>query len=71
MDDETDSGIEANKEAIVTENGNVLLAVELDELVLDVLNDDLIARVEEKLTRKCFGCTTLYIYNNNIFFVFL
>lgn len=52
--DETDSGIEANKEAMVTENGDVLLEVEVDELVLDVLNDDLIARVEEKLTRKCF-----------------
>lgn len=51
--DETDSGIEANKEAMVTENGDVLLEVEVDELVLDVLNDDLIARVEEKLTRKC------------------
>lgn len=50
--DETDSGIEANKE-LVTENGDVLLDVELDELVLDVLNDDLIARVEEKLTRMC------------------
>lgn len=61
-DDETDSGIEANKDALVTENGDVLLEVELDELVLDVLNDELIARVEEKLTRKRLFYTYYWCY---------
>lgn len=73
--DETDSGI-VTKEP--RENGGVnggpedasdglLLLDDADELVLDVLNDDLIAHVKEKITRKdCILQNIFGLYLKNV-----
>lgn len=60
VDDETDSGIVTRENGGIEVGAIVLNADDADgveallntELVLDVLNDDLIAQVKEKITRK-------------------
>lgn len=62
-DDQLDSGIDtiktSDKSYFSKEyrlgGGGLVCDDTTDELVLDVLNDDLISKVQEKITRKCIG----------------